>query len=105
VSFKNDADAKAALGPVIANFELLVVVGGGVRGHPKGVLEYVAWDDSVPILFHWQQCSAVPKCSVAHCSDRRQLHESNVFGLGRLLHIKGRVGLDEEYKETPGSGR
>ena len=48
-SFENDAAAKAALGPVIAKWLA------------EGVLEYVAWDDRVPVLL--QPCGAVPKGS------------------------------------------
>ena len=50
-SFENDAAAKAALGPVIAKWLA------------EGVLEYVAWDDRVPILL--QPCGAVPKGSAS----------------------------------------
>jgi hypothetical protein len=45
--WENDEDAKRALGPVIAKWLA------------SGVLEYVAWDDRMPILL--QQCCAVPK--------------------------------------------
>jgi hypothetical protein len=46
-SSENDEDAKRALGPVIAKWLA------------SGVLEYVAWDDRMPILL--QPCGAVPK--------------------------------------------
>jgi hypothetical protein len=46
-SWENDEDAKRALGPVIAKWLA------------SGVLEYVAWDDRMPILL--QPCGAVPK--------------------------------------------
>jgi hypothetical protein len=46
-SWENDKDAKRALGPVIAKWLA------------SGVLEYVAWDDRMPILL--QPCGAVPK--------------------------------------------
>ena len=45
-SWENDEDAKRALGPVIAKWLA------------SGVLEYVAWDDRMPILL--QPCGAVP---------------------------------------------
>jgi hypothetical protein len=48
-SWESDDDAKRALGPVIAKSQWLV----------SGVLEYVAWDDRMPILL--QPCGAVPK--------------------------------------------
>ena len=48
-SFENDAAAKAALGPVIAKWLA------------EGVLEYVGWNDRVPVLL--QPCGAVPKGS------------------------------------------
>jgi hypothetical protein len=47
LSWENDEDAKRALGPVIAKWLA------------SGVLEYVAWDDRMPILL--QPCGAVPK--------------------------------------------
>ncbi len=50
-SLENDEDAKRALGPVIAKWLA------------SGVLEYVAWDDRMPILL--QPCGAVPKGSIA----------------------------------------
>jgi hypothetical protein len=46
-SWEKDEDAKRALGPVIAKWLA------------SGVLEYVAWDDSMPVLL--QPCGAVPK--------------------------------------------
>ena len=46
-SWESDPDAKAALGPVIAKWLA------------TGVLEYVGWDDRVPVLL--QPCGAVPK--------------------------------------------
>jgi hypothetical protein len=46
-SWEHDEDAKRALGPVIAKWLA------------TGVLEYVGWDDRVPILL--QPCGAVPK--------------------------------------------
>jgi hypothetical protein len=46
-SRENDEDAKRALSPVIAKWLA------------SGVLEYVAWDDRMPILL--QPCGAVPK--------------------------------------------
>jgi hypothetical protein len=46
-SWENDKDAKFAFGPVIAKWLA------------SGVLEYVAWDDRMPILL--QPCGAVPK--------------------------------------------
>ena len=46
-SWENDAAAKAALGPVIAKWLA------------SGVLEYVSWDDRMPVLL--QPCGAVPK--------------------------------------------
>ena len=46
-SFENDEKAKEALGPVIAKWLV------------TGVLEYVGWNDRVPILL--QPCGAVPK--------------------------------------------
>ena len=46
-SWENDEAAKRALGPVIAKWLA------------TGVLEYVGWDDRVPILL--QPCGAVPK--------------------------------------------
>ena len=46
-SWKNDEDAKRALGPVIAKWLA------------SGVLEFVAWNDRMPILL--QPCGAVPK--------------------------------------------
>jgi hypothetical protein len=46
-SWENDENAKRALGPVIAKWLA------------SGVLEYVAWDDRMPILL--QPCGAVPK--------------------------------------------
>ena len=46
-SFENDEKAKEALGPVIAKWLA------------TGVLEYVGWNDRVPILL--QPCGAVPK--------------------------------------------
>jgi hypothetical protein len=48
-SWENDEDAKRALGPVIAKWLA------------SRVLEYVAWDDHMPILL--QPCGAVPKGS------------------------------------------
>jgi hypothetical protein len=45
-SWENDEDAKRALGPVIAKW------------FASGLLEYVAWDDRMPILL--QPCGAVP---------------------------------------------
>ena len=48
-SWENDKDAKRALGPVIAKWLA------------SGVLEYVAWNDRMPILL--QPCGAVPKGS------------------------------------------
>ena len=48
-SWENDEDAKRALGPVIAKWLASVV------------LEYVAWNDSMPILL--QPCGYVPKGS------------------------------------------
>jgi hypothetical protein len=46
-SWEDDPKAKAALGPVIAKWLA------------SGVLEYVGWDDRVPVLL--QPCGAVPK--------------------------------------------
>ncbi len=46
-SWKNDEDAKCTLGPVIAKWLAF------------GVLEFVAWDDRMPILL--QPCGTVPK--------------------------------------------
>ncbi len=46
-AWENDKDAKRALGPVIAKWLA------------SSVLEYVAWDDRMPILL--QPCGAVPK--------------------------------------------
>ena len=46
-SWEKDEDAKRALGPVIAKWLA------------TGVLEYVAWDDRMPVLL--QPCGAVPK--------------------------------------------
>ena len=46
-SWENDEDAKKALGPVIAKWLA------------SGVLEYVGWDDRMPVLL--QPCGAVPK--------------------------------------------
>ena len=46
-SWEDDPAAKAALGPVIAKWLA------------SGVLEYVGWDDRVPVLL--QPCGAVPK--------------------------------------------
>ena len=46
-SWERDADAKRALGPVIAKWLA------------SGVLEFVAWNDRLPILL--QPCGAVPK--------------------------------------------
>ena len=46
-SWESDEDAKRALGPVIAKWLA------------SGVLEFVAWDDRMPILL--QPCGAVPK--------------------------------------------
>ena len=46
-SWEKDEDAKRALGPVIAKWLV------------TGVLEYVAWDDRMPVLL--QPCGAVPK--------------------------------------------
>ena len=46
-SWENDPAAKAALGPVIAKWLA------------SGVLEYVGWDDRMPVLL--QPCGAVPK--------------------------------------------
>lgn len=46
-SWENDDAAKRALGPVIAKWLA------------SGVLEYVSWDDRVPVLL--QPCGAVPK--------------------------------------------
>ncbi len=46
-SWERDADAKRALGPVIAKWLA------------PGVLEYVAWNDRLPILL--QPCGSVPK--------------------------------------------
>ena len=46
-SWESDEDAKRALGPVIAKWLA------------SGELEYVAWDDRMPILL--QPCGALPK--------------------------------------------
>ena len=46
-SWEKDEDAKRALGPVIAKWLA------------TGVLEYVVWDDRMPVLL--QPCGAVPK--------------------------------------------
>ncbi len=48
-SWEKDKDAKRALRQVIAKWLV------------SGVLEYVAWDDHMPVLL--QPCGAVPKCT------------------------------------------
>ena len=84
-SFENDEKAKEALGPVIAKWLA------------TGVLEYVGWNDRVPILL--QPCGAVPKGTVPFyrlITDARfgnQLY-SDWASRTRPLPRLGRPGID-----------
>ena len=78
-SWENDEDAKRALGPVIAKWLA------------SGVLEYVAWNDRMPILL--QPCGHGAVLSAHH---GRSLRQQALFGLGSHVHHRSAT---QQYAE------